>query len=63
VKWNLGLFYLLTGKATDACKIFELTAQLEPHRELNKKMLALAKEVESGRRPFPKTEAEISSAL
>jgi Flp pilus assembly protein TadD len=60
---NLGLSCLLAGKATDACLAFERTVQLEPERNTNKQLLAFAREVESGKRPIPKTEEEISKAI
>jgi len=60
---NLGLSCLMAGKATDACSAFERTVELEPERDVNKQLLAFAREVESGNRPFPKSEEEISRAI
>jgi tetratricopeptide (TPR) repeat protein len=61
--FNLGLSCLMAGKVADACRAFEHTIELEPERELNKKLLILAKNVEAGKCPCPKTEAEISRAI
>ena len=60
---NFGLSCLMAGKVADACKAFERTVELEPQRAANKKLLAFAKEVESGKRPCPKTEQEILRAI
>lgn len=60
---NLGLSCLLAGKIEDACSAFERTIQLEPDQAVNKQLLAFAREVESGKRPIPKTEEEISKAI
>jgi len=60
---NLGLSCLLAGNAPHACKAFERTVELEPQSDVNKKLLAFAREVESGKRPCPKTEEEISRAI
>jgi tetratricopeptide (TPR) repeat protein len=60
---NYGLSCLFAGKVADALKAFERTVELEPERDANKKLLAFAKEVESGKRPCPKTEADISRAI
>jgi Tfp pilus assembly protein PilF len=56
---NFGLSCLMGGKLTQACKAFERTVELEPQNDVNRKLLALIREVESGKRPCPKTEAEI----
>ncbi len=56
---NLGLSCLLAGKIAEACRAFEQTVELEPQREVNKQLLAFAKDVEAGKRPCPKTEQEI----
>jgi tetratricopeptide (TPR) repeat protein len=63
LQWNLGLSCLFAGKVADACEAFERTVELEPQRDINKKLLIFAKEVESGKRPCPKTEAEISRII
>jgi len=63
LQWNLGLSCLMAGKAADACKAFERTVELEPQRGVNKKLLNFAREVESGKRPCPKTEEELSRAI
>ena len=60
---NLGLSCLMAGKAAEACWAFERTVQLEPARDINKRLLALAREVQSGKRPAPKTESEISAGI
>ena len=60
---NLGLSCLLAGNVSHACKTFEWIVELEPQSDLNKKLLAFAKEVEAGTRPCPETEEEISSAI
>ncbi len=60
---NLGLSCLLAGKVAEACSAFERTIQLEPDSAVNKQLLVFAREVESGKRPIPKTEAEISKAI
>ena len=60
---NFGLSCLMAGKVTDACKAFGRTVELEPQRDQNKKLLAFAREVEFGKRPCPKTEAEILRAI
>ena len=60
---NFGLSCLMAGNVAEACKAFARTIELEPQRDVNKKILAFAKEVESGKRPCPKTEAEILRAV
>jgi tetratricopeptide (TPR) repeat protein len=60
---NFGLSCLMGGKLTHACKAFERIVELEPQSDVNKKLLALAREVESGKRPCPKTEADILRAI
>ena len=60
---NLGLSCLMAGKVADACLAFEQIVQLEPEREVNKQLLLFARDVESGKRPIPKTEEEISKAI
>jgi Flp pilus assembly protein TadD len=60
---NFAISCLMAGRATDACKAFERTVELEPQRDENRKLLALAKEVESGKRSCPKTEREILGAI
>jgi tetratricopeptide (TPR) repeat protein len=56
---NFGLSCLMAGKTADACRAFERTVELEPQRDVNRKLLALANEVKSGKRSCPKTEQEI----
>ena len=56
---NFGLSCLMAGKLADACIAFARTVELEPQRAVNKKLLAFARDVESGKRPCPKNEAEI----
>ena len=63
LQFNLGLSCLMAGKLANARSAFERTVALEPQRDLNRKLLALVKEVETGKRPCPKTEAEISRAI
>jgi tetratricopeptide (TPR) repeat protein len=60
---NFGLSCLMAGKLADACRAFERTVELEPQRDMNKRLLTFAKEVESKKRPCPKTEAEILHAI
>jgi tetratricopeptide (TPR) repeat protein len=60
---NFGLSCLMAGKLADACIAFERTVELEPQRAVNKKLLAFTRDVESGKRPCPKNEAEILRAI
>jgi tetratricopeptide (TPR) repeat protein len=60
---NLGLSYLISGKPTDACNAFERAVGLEPDRRANKLLLDLAKDVDAGKRPCPKTEREVVQAI
>lgn len=60
---NLGLSCLMSGKTADACKAFGRAVELEPGREMNKRLFDLAKDVETGKRPCPRTEAEIANAI
>jgi tetratricopeptide (TPR) repeat protein len=61
--FNLGLSYLFLGDFAGARKAFERAIELEPERDANKRLLGLLNEVESGKRPCPKSEADIGKAL
>ena len=56
---NLGLSCLMSGKSADAREAFARVVELEPGRDVNKRLLSLAKDVEAGKRPCPTTEAEV----
>jgi Flp pilus assembly protein TadD len=57
---NVGLSCLMSGNPTDARKAFERAVELEPERDMNKRLLNLVKDIEVGKLVCPKTEAEIA---
>ena len=61
--YNLGLSYLMIGKPAEARKAFERTVELEPQRDTNKRLLALATDVEAGKKSYPRTEGDIKRAI
>jgi tetratricopeptide (TPR) repeat protein len=61
--FNLGLSYLFLGDYTGARSALERAIELEPQREENKRLRDLVIEVEAGRRPCPRNEAEVANAL
>jgi len=63
IQCNLGLSYLMAGETDKAVKTFELLVQLEPNFPTNKKLLDLATAIRLGRKPTPKTEAEIARMI
>lgn len=63
IHFNLGVALLMSGKAPRAVTVFERLVQLEPQGPYNRKLLTVASEVAEGRRPAPKTEAEVSALL
>jgi tetratricopeptide (TPR) repeat protein len=56
---NLGLAHLLNSEAAAAVKAFEGALELEPDHPVTPRLLALARAVESGSVPCPRTEAEV----
>jgi Flp pilus assembly protein TadD len=61
--FNLGLSYLFLGDFARAREAIDPAIELEPQRDVNRRLLALLIEVESGTRPCPKNEAEVARAL
>jgi Flp pilus assembly protein TadD len=61
--FNLGLSYLLVQDFAASRGAFERAIELEPDRDANQRVLELLNEVESGKRPCPRSEAEIAQAL
>jgi hypothetical protein len=53
----------MSSKIADACKAFGRAVELEPERDMNKRLLHLAKDIEAGRRPCPRTERDIAKAI
>ena len=60
---NLGLSCLLSGKSAEAREAFARAVELEPERDVNKRLLDLAIDVGAGKRPCPKSEGEIAKAI
>lgn len=60
---NLALSLLMAGEAEKAVSAFEQVVRLEPDIEINRRLLALAREVANGTKPVPRSEAEISAIL
>jgi Flp pilus assembly protein TadD len=63
IQCNLGLSYLMAGETENALKTFETLVQLEPDYPTNQKLLDLASEIQSGKKPTPKSEAEIAKMI
>jgi tetratricopeptide (TPR) repeat protein len=61
--FNLGLSHLFLGDLAAARGAIERTIELEPEREENRRLLHLLDDVEAGKCPCPKNEAEIARAL
>lgn len=61
IQSNLGLSYLIGGETENAVKAFEILLRLEPDYPTNRKLLNLALEVQAGRRPTPKSEADVAN--
>jgi tetratricopeptide (TPR) repeat protein len=61
--FNLGLSYLLLQDFAAARATLERAIELEPARDANQRLLELLNEVELGKRPCPRSEAEIATAL
>lgn len=59
IQCNLGLSYLMAGEIENALKTFEILILLEPDFPPNHKLLNLATEVKSGKKPIPRSEAEV----
>ncbi len=60
---NLGVTYLLSGRAPDARIAFKRALDLEPDNGTTPKLLQLASDVAAGRTVCPTTETEIASAI
>jgi len=63
VRCNLGLSYLMAGETENAQRTFAVLVQLEPDFPTNQKLLNLATEILSGKKPTPKSEAEIARMI
>jgi Flp pilus assembly protein TadD len=63
VQSNLGLSLLMSGDAQGAIRAFERLVALEPGQQTNERLLNLAAEVLGGRKPQPRSEAEIIRSL
>ena len=60
---NLGLSQLMSARPADASETFARAVELEPQRDMNRRLLDLAREVVAGNLACPKNEAEISAAM
>jgi tetratricopeptide (TPR) repeat protein len=60
---NLGLELLMAGNADAAASAFGRLLELEPDAPNNSKLLMLALDVEDGRKPVPRSEAEVAALL
>jgi tetratricopeptide (TPR) repeat protein len=60
---NLGLSCLMSGKSADAREAFTRAVELEPERDMNRRLLSLARDVEAGKRRCPKTETELAQTI
>lgn len=63
IRCNLGLALLMSGASGGAVSAFERAVALEPNYPVNARLLKLAVEVREGRKPAPKTEADIILSL
>ena len=60
---NLGLAHLLDGNVGKGIDAFQRAIELEPNHPLTPRLLALAKAVQAGELPQPRSEAEVSKAV
>jgi tetratricopeptide (TPR) repeat protein len=60
---NLGLMYLLNGVASQAIQSFQWAVELEPDHAMTPRLLAVARAVQGGSIPCPRTEPELLRAL
>jgi tetratricopeptide (TPR) repeat protein len=60
---NLGLMYLFDGVASDAVRSFQRAIELEPGHAMTPRLLAVAKAVQDGAVPCPRTEPELLRVL
>ena len=61
--FNLGITQILVGRPQAAVLSFERAMHIEPDRPFNRKLLDLAKKIEDGSIPCPRTQKDISIAL
>ena len=61
--FNLGLSCLMSKRLELAHRAFAQAVELEPQQILNRKLLNLTIDVETGKRPCPKSEPEIFKAI
>lgn len=60
---NLGLSLLLAGDAAGAISAFDRLSRLEPDNPMNDRLLDLAVAVSMGKKPVPKSEADVARNL
>ena len=60
---NLGLSYLMSGRAAEACEHFGMAVALEPDHGMNARLLAVAEAVRDGELACPRTESELSQVV
>jgi tetratricopeptide (TPR) repeat protein len=60
---NLGQMHLLNGVASESIRSFQRAIELEPNHVMTPRLLAVAKAVQAGSIPCPKTESDLIRAV
>jgi len=63
IQSNLGIALLMAGDVPASIQAFERLSALEPEHGMNRRLLALAREVEEGRKSRPTNQGELARSL